>query len=128
MGIDMKFCTAVNCMDGRVQLPIIEYLKKKFRVDFVDMITEAGPNRVLADHDNKSLVGSILFRIKISVEKHGSKHIAIIGHHDCAGNPTGEAEQRGHTLKAVEVVKERFGNVDVIGLWADKNWVVTEIF
>jgi len=68
-----------------------------------------------------------MFRIKISVEKHGSKHIAVIGHFDCAGNPAGEAVQRRHILKAVEEVKGRFGNADVIGLWADKNWVVTEI-
>ena len=127
MGIDMKFCTAVNCMDGRVQLPVIEYLKKKFRVDFVDMITEAGPNRVLADHDNKSIVGSILFRIKISVEKHGSKHIAIIGHHDCAGNPSGRDEQKLDTQIAVNFVRERMNDSEVIGLWVDENWEVNEI-
>ena len=127
MGIDMKFCTAVNCMDGRVQLPVIEYLKKKFRVDFVDMITEAGPNRVLADQDNKSLVESILFRIKISVEKHGSKHIAIIGHHDCAGNPAEEELQKVHTIKSIKLINELFVDLQVTGLWVNKEWKVVEL-
>jgi len=40
----MIFCTAVNCMDGRVQLPVINYLKERFSANYVDMITEPGPN------------------------------------------------------------------------------------
>lgn len=38
----MKFCTAINCMDGRVQLPVINYLKKHFKVNYVGSITEPG--------------------------------------------------------------------------------------
>lgn len=34
-----KFATAINCMDGRVQIPVIEYIKSKYEVDYVDMIT-----------------------------------------------------------------------------------------
>ena len=36
----MKFVTAINCMDGRVQVPVIEWLKKEYKADDVDMITE----------------------------------------------------------------------------------------
>ncbi len=36
------FATAINCMDGRVQLPVIAYLKSKYVVDYVDAITEPG--------------------------------------------------------------------------------------
>jgi hypothetical protein len=50
-----KFATALNCMDGRVQIPIIEFLKKKFKVDYVDMITEPGIDKILAE-ENKELV------------------------------------------------------------------------
>ncbi|MHA1252503.1 MAG: carbonic anhydrase, partial [Candidatus Helarchaeota archaeon] len=28
----MKFCTVINCMDGRVQIPVINYLRKRFNV------------------------------------------------------------------------------------------------
>jgi hypothetical protein len=41
----MSYCTAINCMDGRVQLPTTAFQKERFNVDHVDMITEAGPNR-----------------------------------------------------------------------------------
>ncbi|MCK5220604.1 MAG: hypothetical protein KAR14_03415 [Candidatus Aminicenantes bacterium] len=123
----MSFCTAINCMDGRVQLPVIEYMKKKFTIDYVDMITEPGPNKILAEDSDDKLIESIFSRIEISVKKHGSKHIAIIGHFDCAGNPANQEEQWLHTLKAVKTVKERFKNTEVIGLWVNKNWDVTEI-
>ena len=123
----MSFCTAINCMDGRVQEPVINYLKKKYRTNYVDMITEPGPNKILAEGSDDKLIESIFSRIEISVKKHGSKHIAIIGHFDCAGNPANQEEQWLHTLKAVKTVKERFKNTEVIGLWVNKNWDVTEI-
>ena len=42
----MSFCTVVNCMDGRVQLPVIRYLQERFEVPYVDSITEVGPSGV----------------------------------------------------------------------------------
>ena len=53
----MKFYTVINCMDGRVQLPVIKYLQKRFNVEYVDSITEAGPNLVLSEHKNYILLG-----------------------------------------------------------------------
>jgi hypothetical protein len=52
----MTFCTVVNCIDGRVQLPVIEFLKNRFGVDFVDCITEAAPVRILAGETNRRQV------------------------------------------------------------------------
>ena len=81
-----RFATAINCMDGRTQLPVNEWMKEKFGVDFVDTITEPGPNGVLTNN-KVPLVSSIKDRVLISVNGHGSKTIALVGHHDCAGNP-----------------------------------------
>ena len=41
--ISHRFAPAINCMDGRVQLPVIAYVKAHYSVDHVDMITELGP-------------------------------------------------------------------------------------
>ena len=46
----MKFATAINCMDGRTQIPVIEWLKKEYGVDYVNMINEPGPNKILAEN------------------------------------------------------------------------------
>jgi len=123
----MTFCTALNCMDGRVQLPVIKYLQKRFNSEYVDMITEAGINKVLAEEKNTSQIHSIINRVKISVDIHKSKSIAIIGHHDCAGNPVRKEEQITQIEEGVNLLKQKFIDIEIIGLWVDENWGVNEI-
>jgi len=91
-------------MDGRVQKPVIEYVMTNFGVDYVDMITEPGPNKILAENKDANLIGSIKKRLEISVKKHGSKVIVIAAHNDCAGNPVDEAAQKRHLKQAAETV------------------------
>jgi hypothetical protein len=114
-------------MDGRVQLPVIKFLQERFKVDHVDVITEAGPNLILSDGTNPVAIQSILDRLNISVRSHGSAGIAVVGHHDCAGNPSPQAQQTLQTRDAVELLKRRFTGVEIIGLWVDKEWKVHEI-
>lgn len=123
----MNFCTAVNCIDGRVQLPVIEYLQKRFKVSYVDSITEPGPNLILAEQVNKNIVRSIFNRICISIEKHNSIGIAVVGHYDCAGNPAPRDKQDIHTIKAMQTIKYKFKDVEIIGLWVDENLDVVEV-
>ena len=82
------FATAINCMDGRIQIPVIDWLRRQYGVDYVDMITEPGPERLLAESKDVMASASIHRRLEISVNRHNSKLVAIEGHHDCAGNPT----------------------------------------
>lgn len=123
----MSFCTAINCMDGRVQLPVINYLRQRFNAEHVDSITEPGPNLILGKQTDKALVQSILARVNISVEKHSSVGIAIAGHYDCAGNPATEEEQLQHLIAAVKFLRVQYREIPIIGLWVDENWKVNEI-
>jgi len=123
----MSFCTTINCIDGRAQLPVISYLKQRFGVEYVDVITEAGPNLILAENQNKKAIQSILERVQTSLVAHGSVGIAISGHHDCAGNPAFENAQILHLQKAVEFLCEKFPDKKILGLWVDENWQVREI-
>ncbi len=123
----MNFFTAINCMDGRVQIPVIEYLQKRFDVEHIDSITAAGPNRILSDQKKNPVVESILSRVEISIKKHKSSGVAVIGHYDCAGNPEPEETQAGHTRTAVQFIREKYPESNVIGLWVDENWKVHEI-
>ncbi|MBD3413017.1 MAG: hypothetical protein GF421_01125 [Candidatus Aminicenantes bacterium] len=123
----MKFATVINCMDGRVQLPVLHYLNHRFGVSLIDTITEPGPNLILAHQKDKPKLISILDRLKISIEKHGSKQVAIIGHHDCAGNPASKDEQIIHIQKAVTFICRQYPDAEVIGVWIDENWQITEI-
>ncbi len=122
-----KFATAINCMDGRVQLPVIQWLKKEYGINYVDMITEPGPNKVLAECKENAVIDSIKKRVDISVNKHNSKLIAIVGHYDCAGNPAEKDTQLKHIITAIKMVKLWNFGVKVIGLWVDENWNVHNV-
>jgi len=123
----MTFFTAINCMDGRVQLPVIRYLQKRFNVKYVDSITEPGPNLILANNIDLFAQRSIFERLKISIENHNSKGIAIVGHHDCAGNPAPKADQIDHLKQSIQQLQLRYKTMPIIGLWVDQNWEVHEI-
>ncbi|RKY93232.1 MAG: hypothetical protein DRQ13_09730 [Ignavibacteriae bacterium] len=123
----MRFCTTINCMDGRIQLPVIKYLQKRFNAEFVDSITEPGPNLILSKQTNSYLVESILARLKISVEKHMSVGAAVVGHYDCAGNPAKKDEQIKHIEESIRFVRRQYEELEIIGLWVDENWKVQEI-
>jgi len=118
------FGTAVNCMDGRVQLPVIEWLTRQHGVDYVDVVTEPGPVAILADAPSGTRARSIRARVAISVEKHGSRVVVVVGHHDCAGNPVGEAEQRRQLRAAVDTVASWGFAAAVAGLWLGPGWHV----
>ena len=123
----MSFSTAINCMDGRVQLPVIHFLQAKFNVEYVDSVTEPGPNGILADGTASATIESILARVDISVHQHGSIAVAVVGHHDCAGNPAQKYTQNEQTRASVESLQSRYAAVPVIGLWVDENWTVHEL-
>lgn len=118
----MSFCTVINCMDGRVQDPVNRYLRERFGVDYVDVITSAGPVRRVASGNDDPLMR----RVDVSVLKHGSRGIAVVAHHDCAGNPRGEEDQRGQLRQAVSRLAESYPGLPVLGLWVDEHWVVSE--
>lgn len=122
-----KFATAVSCMDGRVQEPISKYIKEKFSVDYVDTITEPGPNKILAENSPTCNIESIKQRIEISLNKHNSKIIIISGHHDCAGNPTTIENQLSQIRTAISNLSQWYPGIKVIGLWVDEKWSAKEV-
>lgn len=118
------FGTVINCMDGRTQLPVIVFLKEYWKITYIDSITEPGPVKILSERTDKVIVDSILRRCSISVEKHGSNSIAIIAHHDCAGNPVKKETQLVQLGKSVEFIRNRYSSVHILPLWVNRNWEV----
>ena len=123
----MKFCTAVTCMDGRIQLPVIKYLQKRFNAEYVDLISEGGINLVLSQQEDINLIESIMEKIRISAEVHKSESLAVVGHFDCAKNPTTEKIQYEHTQDSINFISKKYNKLKIIGLWVDENWNVTEL-
>ncbi len=123
----MSFYTAINCMDGRVQLPVINYLKDRFKADHIDSITEAGPVLHLAEKTDSQQTKSILQRIEISINNHKSTGIAVIAHYDCAGNPVDDQTQISQLQPAISFLASYYPNIEIIGLWVDSTGSVKEI-
>ncbi len=123
----MHFVTTVNCMDGRVQLPVINYLRERFDVPYVDSVTEAGPVRVLAENAESPETASILRRVGVSVGQHDSKVVAVIAHADCAGNSVDDATQRDQLRTSVALIAANYPGTRVLGLWLDAEWAVSEL-
>jgi hypothetical protein len=121
------FATAINCMDGRVQIPVIDWLRRQYGVDYVDMITEPGPERLLAEAKDLTACASIRRRLEISVNRHNTNLVAIAGHHDCAGNPADKETQLEQILIAIRIVESWKYKIEVIGLRVDENWEVREV-
>ena len=123
----MSFCTAVNCIDGRVQLPVIRYLQERFGVLYVDLVTEPGPARSLAGSADAEIKRSILRRVAMSIDAHGSRLIAVVAHADCARNPAGREAKRRQLEESAAVLAENFPSVPIVGLWVDERWSVSLI-
>lgn len=126
MSLDKKFACAINCMDGRVQDAVKNYMKENYGVDYVDMVTEPGPNKILAENSDKEIIENIKKRVEISVHHHESKVVAIVGHFGCAGNPTEKEVQIDHLKRAEKVVKSFGFSVEIVLLWVDGDWTTVE--
>lgn len=123
-----KFATAINCMDGRTQIPVIEWLKENYKVDYVDMITEPGPDGVLSKNIDNQIIESLRRKAEISAYKHNSKIIVIAGHHDCAGNPVDKDTHINQIKLSVQTIKSwGLPFEKVIGLWVNENWEIEKI-
>lgn len=108
-------------MDGRVQLPVLRWILNKYKIDFVDVITEAGIDGVLAKQRD---ISEIIRSIKISVDINKSSKIFIVGHYDCRGNPVDKNVHRQQVIKAVERLRTYWPCLDIVGLWVNSRWQV----
>lgn len=118
-----NFVTAINCMDGRMQKPVIEYMEERFGPCMVDMVTEPGPDGLMAG-DDEAAIASIRKRVEISVNGHGSRVVMVTGHYDCAGNPGPREMHEEHVAKSVDIVKSWNLPVKIIAAWVGEDWKV----
>ncbi len=121
---DGKFATSVTCMDGRIQIPLANWIKEKFSVDYVDAITEPGVDKLVSENLD---LESVKHKMNISINAHKSELIVISGHYDCAGNPVSDDEHIDQIKKGVEIISAWNSNVKVIGVWVDDAWNVNPL-
>ena len=120
-----KFACCINCIDGRVQVPVISWIKDNYGVDYVDMITEPGVDAYIQDENNE--LKELLDKIRISVSKHGSDKVFVVGHFDCAANPVDEQVHKEHILRSVQRLEKHLTHQQIIGLWVSEDFEIQMI-
>jgi hypothetical protein len=121
---DATFATAVTCIDGRVHAPLANWVRGRFGVDHVDLVTEPGADLVCAE-DPDARIATILERVEVSTRAHASTTLVIAGHAGCAANPVDEAGHRAHIRRAVQRLRARTDGLAVLGAWVDADGTVT---
>lgn len=119
------FGTVLTCMDGRIQRKVSDYLLATFGVRNVDTVTAAGMVKHVASDTDRTQ--TVFGDLDVSVDKHGSQDIAVVAHHDCAGNPTSDADQKDQVARAMSRLMRRHPDAEVIGIWLDRNWTVERV-
>jgi hypothetical protein len=122
-----KYGTAINCIDGRTQQPIIDYIKQSYAVNVVDLITFPGADSIFSDKSRRTEALLAKHSVSISVEKHNSRTLAVVGHHDCAGNPVDKNHHYAQIQRALKEISLWNLPVKIIGLYVNDHWKVEEV-
>jgi hypothetical protein len=125
--MNFKFGTAINCIDARTQEPVINFMKHKYGVDGVDMITFPGVDGIISSSNNSDAIALIRKAVSISIEIRGSHNIAVVGHFDCAGNPGSREHHYAHIRKAVQEVSSWNFDAEIVGLYVNDKRQIEEV-
>jgi hypothetical protein len=116
--MNFKFGTAINCIDGRTHEVVIDNMKQNYSVDGVDMVTFPGADGIFSGGHSEE-IALAKRAVAISIEKHGSRIIAVVGHHDCAGNPGDREHHHKQIRQAVREVSLWNLHAQVVGLYVN---------
>jgi hypothetical protein len=121
-----RFGTVINCIDGRVQDSVARWLKMNYQLDYIDTITEPGPDKILAEGD-EGVTAGLRRKAEISVQVHKSGLVALAGHYDCAGNPVAKEVHLDQIKRGLEKIRLWQLPVTVIGLWVDECGIIETV-
>ena len=119
----LTFGTLVTCIDGRVQRPTILWMREQYGLDYVDVISEPGPDKLMAEGWPND-VAPVRTKVGFSVKAHDSRLVALCGHYDCAGNPATPDEHRAQIRDGVRLLRSWSLGAEIVGLWLNQNWEV----
>lgn len=133
MSQDM-YATAIMCMDGAFTRPVQKNTKSRWGRRFIDVISQPGIVKVLAEKTNQPRLELIKEMLEISVVNHQSRAIVIAAHHNCLGNPVSKEKQLQQlplAQKTVEKMLEQLElghfNIDITLLWINHHHLPEEV-
>jgi hypothetical protein len=82
---------------------------------------------IISSSGNLDYIASIRNAVSISIEKHGSQIIAVVGHFDCAGNPGNREHHYAHVNKAIQQVSSWNFDAQIVGLYVNDKRQIEEV-
>jgi hypothetical protein len=117
--ITHRFATAINCIDGRAQIPALDWIKLHCNVHFVDLITEPGADKVLTQGPAET-IETLRKKAQFSFQVRQSGLIAVAAHHDCLAHPVSKQEHWDDIEESVRVICSWGWSARVLGLWVNE--------
>lgn len=113
-----RFATAISCIDGRIQLRVLDQIELRFGARNIDNITSPGAVQHLAGEVSEA-GRHLLKAAETSIAAHDSTQIAVIAHSDCAANQVPDATQKQQLVAAQETLAGAFPEAEVLALFLD---------
>lgn len=120
-----RFATSLSCIDGRVQGPLSEWIRRRSGAEYVDTVTEPGMDKALSG--GGAAAEALRKKANISVKAHGSRMIVVSGHADCAGNPVPDDEHVRQIAECVRVAESWGTGAEVLGAFVDSERKVVPV-
>ena len=111
----------LNCIDGRAQRPLLDWVRARYDVDYADVVTEPGIDALLA-LGRPAARDAVLDKVCVSRLAHLSCYLVVAGHHDCAANPVPRSVHEEHIRTAVHRLRSALPRFEVAGVYLDDRW------
>jgi hypothetical protein len=98
-------------------------MREMLSVDFVDLITHPGVDGFVAG-DPRAAERLLRAAVEISVQRHASPVLALVGHHDCAANPGSAEVHREQLLQGLRALQAWQLSVKLIAIWVNAEWQI----
>jgi hypothetical protein len=98
---------------------VADWIKLHGRVQYVDMITEPGIDRVLAE-DKPNRIAAVVKKLRTSITVHQVSIVAVAGHFECAANDANFEKHSEQIKISVDLISSwRFG-IRIVGLYVNQ--------
>lgn len=122
----VTFAAGVTCIDGRCHEPLVTWVRQRFGVDHVDLVTRPGADGTLSTCPGTTCE-DLHSALEVSVGAHDARVIVVAGHDDCAAHPVSEQEHRRDIDRSVAQIESWQLGPAVLGVWIDEQGEVSEL-
>jgi len=113
--------TMVGCFDGRIQIPALSFLHELWHSDWVDVVSETAPEKILSENKDRDAISHLHQNIKASLDTQGEQRIAVVAHSTCDSNAVPDDQKKEMLRATTLILQKRYPEASVIGIWIDKN-------